>query len=380
MRIPLLDLKAQYARIKAEIRPALDRVIESQSFILGPEVEALEGEFAAYTGVPFAVGVSSGTDALLVSLMALDIKPGDEVITTPFSFFATAGVIARLGAIPVFVDIDPLTFNIDPLLVATAVTKKTRAIIPVHLFGQCADMDPILGTSRRLGIPVIEDACQATGAEYKGRKAGALGDIGAFSFFPSKNLGAFGDGGMVVMCDAALHEKIRLLRQHGSGKTYHHKYVGGNFRLDALQAAVLSVKFKHLDGWADARRANATYYTRRFSESGLVDRGVIIPPIEADTLAPPSNDSRHVFNQYTLRARDRDGLMSHLKDNGISSAIYYPVPLHFQECFMGLGYKKGNFPNAEKAAAEVLSIPVYPELTEEQQDFVVRSIISFYLS
>jgi len=261
LKVPFLDLKAQYAHIRDEIRPALDRVIESQSFILGPEVEVLEREIAAYSGTSFAIGVSSGTDGLLVALMALNIKPGDEVITTPFSFFATAGVIARLNAIPVFVDIDPGTFNIEPAGLEKAITPKTKAIIPVHLFGQCADMGPLLAVTHKHNIPVIEDACQSIGAEYKGRKAGALGTIGVFSFFPSKNLGAFGDGGMVVTNDPLLNERIRLLRQHGSAKSYHHKYVGGNFRLDALQAAILRVKLNHLDDWSAARRANASYYS-----------------------------------------------------------------------------------------------------------------------
>jgi dTDP-4-amino-4,6-dideoxygalactose transaminase len=378
MQVPLLDLKAQYRQIRDEIKSAIDDVVESQGFILGPKVEALESAIAERSGTKFAVGVSSGTDALLVALMALDIKPGDEVITTPFSFFATAGVIARLHAIPVFVDIDPVTFNIDPSLIEKAITPKTRAIMPVHLFGQCADMGPILDVARRRGIPVVEDAAQAIGAAYRGGRAGSLGDVGGFSFFPSKNLGAFGDGGMVVTNNSGLHEKIRLLRQHGSAKTYRHQYVGGNFRLDALQAAVLSVKLKYLDGWTEGRRLNAAYYNRRFDETGLVGRGLITPPKEVYPSSP--RHPSHTFNQYTLRAVDRDGLQKALKENGIGSAVYYPVPLHLQECFRSLGYEEGDLPNAEKAAAEVLSIPVYPELTDEQQDHVVRTIAGFYAS
>ena len=376
MEVPLLDLKAQYNKIREEVRFAIDEVMESQSFILGPKVEALENAIAGYSGTKYAVGVSSGTDALLVSLMALDIKPGDEVITTPFSFFATAGVIARLHATPVFVDIDPITFNIDSALIGNAITPKTKAIIPVHLFGQCADMDRILEAARKHGLPVIEDSAQAIGAEYGGRKAGSLGEIGAFSFFPSKNLGACGDGGMVVTDNTDLYEKIQILRQHGSAKTYHHKYIGGNFRLDALQAAILTVKLKHLDVWSAARRANAAYYTRRYQEIGLVAKDRIIPPTEAEM--PSSSRSRHIYNQYTLRAVNRDGLHGHMKKNGIGCAIYYPVPLHLQTCFQELGYKLGDFPNAEKAASEVLSIPVYPELSDEQKEFVVQTIASFY--
>ncbi|MEN6560335.1 MAG: DegT/DnrJ/EryC1/StrS family aminotransferase [Acidobacteriota bacterium] len=376
MNVPLLDLKAQYARIREEVRPALDRVIESQLFILGPEVEALEREIAAYSGVRHAVGVSSGTDGLLVALMALGIKPGDEVVTTPFSFFATAGVIARLLAVPVFVDIEPVSFNLDPARLERAITPRTKAILPVHLFGQCADMDRILAIARERGIPVVEDACQSIGAEYKGRKAGSLGDLGVFSFFPSKNLGGFGDGGMVVTNDAALNEKLLLLRQHGSAKTYHHKLVGGNFRLDAIQAAVLRVKLKHLDEWSTARRANATFYSKRFTESGLRDGAGLRVPL---SIRERSGDAHHhIYNQYTLRVRERDRLREFLKAAGVGTAIYYPVPLHLQECFAGLGNKAGDFPEAEKAAAEALSIPVYPELTEGQRDHVVRKVEEFY--
>lgn len=377
MEVPLLDLKAQYARIKDEIRHALERVIESQVFILGPEVESLEREIAAYSGTKFAVGVSSGTDGLLVALMALGIEPGDEVITTTFSFFATAGVIARLKAVPVFVDIDPVSFNLDPGLLEKAITPRTKAIIPVHLFGQCADMSPIQATAERHGIPIIEDACQSIGAEYKGMRAGSLGEIGVFSFFPSKNLGGFGDGGMVVMNNVALYEKIKLLRRHGATKTYHHELIGGNFRLDALQAAILRVKLKYLDTWSASRRANAEYYSRSFAEMGLYKEMHIQPP--APIYAKSGDTHYHIYNQYTIRADRRDGLQAYLKDNGIGTAVYYPLPLHLQDCFKKLGHKLGDFPVAEKAAREVLSIPIYPELMPEQKEHVAQIIGAYYL-
>jgi len=376
MHVPLLDLKTQYVGIKEEIRLALDRVIESQSFILGPEVEALEQDIAAYSGTDFGVGVSSGTDGLLAALMAFDIKPNDEVITTPFSFFATAGVIARLQAVPIFVDIDPVTFNMNPDRLESALTSRTRAIIPVHLFGQCADMDPILSIAARRGVPVIEDACQSIGATYKGRKAGSLSDLGVFSFFPSKNLGGFGDGGMVVTNEPALREKLRLLRQHGSAKAYHHQFVGGNFRLDALQAAVLRVKLKHLDAWSAARQANAEYYSKRFDKMGLIRKGLVQTPRAVYEKGGDAN--YHIYNQYTIRVRERDRLQAFLKENRIGTGIYYPVPLHLQECFARLGYKRGDFPESEKAAAEVLSIPVYPELSDEQKNHVIIRISDFY--
>lgn len=376
MRIPLLDLKAQYASIRDEIRPAIERVIESQSFILGPEVEAFEHEIAAYCGVRYAVGVSSGTDGLLAALMALDIKPGDEVVTTPFSFFATAGVIARLQAVPVFIDIDPVTFNLEPELLEAAIKPRTKAILPVHLFGQCADMDPILAIAREHSIPVVEDACQAVGAEYKGRRSGSLGDLGVFSFFPSKNLGGFGDGGMVVTNDASLYEKLVLLRQHGSAKTYHHKIVGGNFRLDALQASVLRIKLRYLDDWSAARRANAEFYSRRLSESGLLTRSALRIPVPVRE--KEGDFHNHVYNQYTLRVMKRDELRESLRIAGIETSIYYPVPLHLQPCFVGLGYKEGDLLEAEKTSGEVLSIPVYPELTVEQKEYIIGKIIDFY--
>ncbi|MGA2531559.1 MAG: DegT/DnrJ/EryC1/StrS family aminotransferase [Candidatus Aminicenantales bacterium] len=376
MHVPLLDLKAQYALIRGEIKTAIGEVIESQSFIMGPKVETLEKEIAAISGTNYAIGVSSGTDALLVALMALDIKPGDEVITTPFTFFATAGVIARMKAVPVFVDIEPVTFNIDPKQIERAISKRAKAIIPVHLFGQCADMDPILAVARDHEIAVIEDAAQSIGAEYRSKKAGSMGTIGTLSFFPSKNLGCFGDGGMVITNDDWLAEKIRSLRHHGAIKPYDHQMVGGNFRLDAIQAAVLSVKLRYLDGWSAARRENAKYYDRRFKESGLTGSGFIETPTAAYDMGGDKN--YHIYNQYTLRAKDRDGLQSHLKGAGVGSAIYYPTPLHLQGCFKSLGYAGGSFPASELAAKEVLSIPVYPELTVEQKEHVVEAVVSFY--
>jgi len=376
MQVPLLDLKAQFAPLRGEIQAAIEDVLEAQSFILGPKVEALERAIAAYSGTEHAIGVSSGTDALLVALMALGIGPGDEVVTTPFSFFATAGVIARLGARPVFADIDPATFNIDPAQVQGSITGKTKAIIPVHLFGQCADMDPILAAARKRGIPVVEDAAQSIGAEYGGRRAGSLATMGAFSFFPSKNLGCFGDGGMVTTHDAGLAEKIRALRHHGAKKAYDHRLVGGNFRLDALQAAVLSVKLRYLDRWSDARRENARYYDRRLQEEGLVENGHVRTPSAA--YAGSGDENFHVYNQYTLRVEGREALRAHLAASGVGCSIYYPIPLHLQACFVGLGHRAGSFPVSERAAEEALSIPVYPELTVEQREHVVETLVSFY--
>lgn len=364
--IPLLDLRAQYATLRDEIHAALDRVIESQHFILGPEVEALEQEVAAYSHCRYGIGVSSGTDALLVSLMAIDIRPGDEVITTPYTFFATAGSIARLGAKPVFVDIDPATYNIDPAGIEAAITPRTRAILPVHLFGQMADMDPILAIAERHGLYVIEDAAQAIGAEYKGRRAGSIGHLGCFSFFPSKNLGGFGDGGMVVTNDPGLADKVRLLRGHGARPKYYHKVVGGNFRLDALQAAVLRVKLKYLDEWTAARQRNAERYRRLFTEAG----------VEID-LPHDAGYGRHIYNQFVIRSKRRDALMAHLKAQQIGTEIYYPVPMHLQECFAELGYRKGDFPASEQAALETLAIPVYPELSEGAQQAVVKNIRNY---
>jgi dTDP-4-amino-4,6-dideoxygalactose transaminase len=376
MKVPLLDLKVQYQAIKDELRPVVDEVFESQIFILGPKVEALEKAVAAYSGIPHAVGVSSGTDALLVSLMALDVGAGAEVVTTPFTFFSTAGAVARLGARPVFVDIDPLTFNLDPEKLDRALTPRTKAIIPVHLFGQCADMDPILGLARRRGVPVIEDAAQSIGAEYKGRRAGSLAELGIFSFFPSKNLGGFGDGGMVVTNDRALFDKVKMLRVHGSAVKYFHKFVGGNFRLDALQAAILAVKMRHLDAWTKGRQENAADYDRKFVESGLVAQGLVATP---KAVYKAGGDAHyHIYNQYTIRVKNRDRLQAFLKERGIGTEVYYPVPLHLQECFRELGYREGDFPVSEEAARSVLSLPIYPELTAGQKDYVVDTIRSFY--
>jgi dTDP-4-amino-4,6-dideoxygalactose transaminase len=372
MLVPLLDLKAQYASIKEEIRAALDEVLESQAFILGPKVEEFEQKIASYSQIKHAVGVSSGSDALLVSLMALEIGPGDEVITSPFTFFATAGIIARLRALPVFVDIDPVTYNIAPEKIEAAVTPRTKAIIPIHLFGQCADMQPIMEIAAKYGLIVIEDAAQSLGAEYRGQRAGAIGHLGIFSFFPSKNLGGFGDGGMVVTNDELLCEKVKALRVHGAKPKYYHKIVGGNFRLDAIQAAALTVKLKYLDAWSQRRRDNAEFYDRRLAEAQPMD--VVLP---AAVYRKGEDRNYHIYNQYTIRVKHRDGLQRFLKDNGIGTEIYYPLPLHLQECFKSLGYAKGDFPNAEEAAGAVLSLPIYPELIASQKDYIVEKIREF---
>ncbi|MDW7760047.1 MAG: DegT/DnrJ/EryC1/StrS family aminotransferase [Acidobacteriota bacterium] len=379
MKVPLLDLKAQYAGIRDDIRRAVDEVMDSQYFILGPKVEELEHRIAEYSGTEHAVGVSSGTDALLAALMAADVGPGDEVITTPFTFFSTAGAVSRLGARPVFVDIDPVTFNMDPAKIAGAVSPRTKALIPIHLFGQCADMDPILEAARASGLCVIEDAAQSIGAEYKEKRAGSMGHMGIFSFFPSKNLGGFGDGGMVVTRDEALREKLEMIRVHGSKPKYFHKIVGANFRLDALQAAVLIVKLGHLDAWSKKRRENAAIYDAGFAESGLVAAGHVVTPVAVYREGGDVN--HHIYNQYTIRTTDRerrDALRAFLAENGIGAEIYYPVPLHLQECFRDLGYKEGDFPESEAASARVLSLPIYPELTAEQQQYVVRKIAEFF--
>ncbi len=367
--VPLLDLKAQYATIRDEVQAAMDRVVESQYFILGPEVEALEAEVAVYSGCAFGVGMSSGTDALLAGLMAIDIKPGDEVITAPYTFFATAGSIVRLGARPVFVDIDPATYNIDASQIEAAITPRTRAIMPVHLFGQMAEMDAVMAVAQRHNLIVIEDAAQAIGSEYRGRRAGSIGHMGCFSFFPSKNLGGFGDGGLTTTNDPALAEMLTLLRGHGAKPKYYHKYVGGNFRLDALQAAVLRVKLKYLDEWSAGRQRNAATYRRLFQQAGL--DGVIGLPVELPHV-------RHIYNQFVIRCPQRDELMSFLKERKIGVEIYYPVPLHLQECFADLGYRRGDFPLSEAAANESLAIPIYPELTEEMQQTVVDALAAFY--
>ena len=366
--VPLLDLKAQFNGIEQEIRTAIDRVLESQCFILGPEVEALEEELAAHLGATYGIGVSSGTDALLVSLLAMGIGPGDEVITTPYSFFASTGSIVRLGARPVFVDIEPDTFNIAAKLIEAAITPKTKAVLPVHLFGQCADMQAILEITNSHGIPVIEDAAQALGAEQHQQRAGSMGLLGCFSFFPSKNLGAFGDGGLIVTSDAALVDKIRSLRSHGAKPKYHHALVGGNFRLDAIQAAVIRAKFAHLDEWTGQRQENARLYDEKFAAASLAPE-LLTTPVR--------RPGRHIFNQYVVRTQERDGLMQHLRGVGVGCEIYYPKPLHLQECFENLGHEKGQFPNAELASRETLAIPVYPELTEDQVERVAEEIIGF---
>jgi dTDP-4-amino-4,6-dideoxygalactose transaminase len=369
--IPLLDLQTQYAPLRDEILAAIARVCDSQRFIMGEEVEGLERELAPMIGVEHAVAVSSGTDALLAALMALGVGAGDEVVTSTYSFFATAGAIARLGGRPVLVDIDPVTFNLDPARLAEAVTPRTKAIMPVHLFGLSADMDPILDEASRSGVPVIEDAAQAIGAEYKGRAAGSLGAFGCFSFFPSKNLGACGDAGLVTTNDAGLAKRVRLLRTHGMEPKYYHHTVGGNFRMDAIQAAVLRVKAPHLASWTEARRLNASRYTKMFREAGLADH--VRLPVE------PAG-RRHIFNQFVICAAGtgvRDGLKKHLDERGIGNEIYYPVPFHLQPCFAGLGHRAGDFPHAERAARESLAIPIYGELTLEQQQTVVDTVAAF---
>jgi dTDP-4-amino-4,6-dideoxygalactose transaminase len=368
LKVPLLDLHAQYRPLRAEILAAIERVCDSQRFIMGPEITSLESELALMLGVRHAVAVSSGTDALLLALMALDIKPGDEVVTPTYSFFATAGAVARLGARPVLVDIDEATFNIDAAQAVAAITPRTKAIIPVHLFGQSADMDPLLAAASRAGIPIVEDAAQAIGATYKSRPLGSLGAFGCFSFFPSKNLGAFGDAGLLTAMDDGLAKRARLLRTHGMEPRYYHHLVGANFRMDALQAAILRVKAPHLDGWTEGRRANAARYRALFRDAGLLDR-VTLP-------AEPA-DCRHIYNQFVIRVADRDGLRAHLDERGIGTEIYYPVPFHLQPCFADLGYHRGDFPKAERAAAESLALPIYSELTEAQQEAVVSAIGEF---
>ena len=368
MSVPLLDLQAQYRPLREEILAAITRVCDSQHFIMGPEIDTLERELSALLGVPHAIAVSSGTDALLLALMALGVKAGDEVVTSTFSFFATAGAIARLGAKPVLVDIDPATFNIDPAKAAAAITPRTKAIMPVHLFGLSADMDAIMAAAKRAGIPVIEDAAQAIGSTYQSRPVGGIGAFGCFSFFPSKNLGAFGDAGLLTTADAALAERARLLRTHGMKPKYYHHLVGANFRMDALQAAVLRVKAPHLARWTEGRRANAARYRTLFRAAGL-DSAITLP------VEPP--DRLHIFNQFVIRAPERDALKRHLDEQGIGNEIYYPVPFHLQPCFAYLGHRPGDFPHAERAAQECLAIPVYGELTADQQQTVVSAIGQF---
>ena len=371
IKVPLLDIPLSYEAVLADVEKNINEVIRSGYFILGPVVEELERQIAAYCGAKYAVGVSSGTDALLISLMAAGIGEGDEVITTPFTFFATAGSISRLGAKPVFVDIEPSTFNINPKHIEKNITNKTRAIIPVHLYGQCADMDPILDLAKKNNLAIIEDAAQAIGSKYKGGRAGSLGDYGCFSFFPTKNLGGFGDGGMVTMASEELYEQVKTLRVHGSNNKYYHKVIGGNFRLDAIQAAVVLAKLKFLDQCTKKRRSNAQTYDRLFKEKGATDSLTL----------PQEIIPHHVYNQYIVRVKEkRDELRSFLGGKNIATEIYYPLPLHLQDCFASLGYKKGDFPESEKAADEIIALPIFPELTTDQLEYVAASISQFLKS
>lgn len=388
MNIPFLDLKAQYRSIKEEIDRKVMEVISSQSFILGSEVELLEKEVSSYCGTNYAVGVSSGSDALLASLMALGVSDGQEVITTPFTFFATAGTITRLGARPVFCDIDRESFNISPQRLAEVLEErimrqgdsKVKGLIPVHLYGQCAEMGLIMELAEKFNLFVIEDAAQAIGSEYpmpEGiKRACAIGDLNILSFFPSKNLSCFGDGGIILTDKEKLAENLKMLRVHGSRDKYHYEMVGGNFRLDALQAGILRIKLRHLDGWLQGRKEKASYYDKRFEESGLVEKGWILPPKALYKNKGLKN--YHTYHQYVIRAKKRDELQKFLKEKGIPTAIYYPLPLHLQKCFAYLGYKEGDFPEVEKACKEVLAVPIYPELTTQHQDFIVSSISRFY--
>lgn len=361
--IPILDLPAQLAQYREAALAAIERVVDSQALVLGAEVRAFEDALAAYLDLPHAIGVSSGTDALLVALMALGVGPGDEVVTTPYSFFATAGTIARLGARPVFVDIDPATYNVTGEALRAAITDQTRAVVAVHLFGQLADLDALAD----LDVPVIEDAAQAIGAERDGKGIGHHGALACLSFYPSKNLGAFGDAGAVLARDPALAEKVRVLRVHGSKPKYHHHFIGGNFRLDAIQAAVLGVKLPLLDGWTRARRRNADRYDALFAAAGLGER-----------VTPPARDATHVVNQYVIRARGRDALRAHLTACGVGTMLYYPSPLHLQPCFAHLGHRPGDFPEAERACRETLALPVHPELAPDDLERVVGHIADFY--
>jgi dTDP-4-amino-4,6-dideoxygalactose transaminase len=372
--VPQLDLKAQYATLRGEMARALEAVLEAQAFVLGPTVERFEAEMSGYLDGSQAIGCASGTDALILSLAALDVGPGDQVVTSPFTFFATASCAYKVGARPVFVDVEPGTLQIDPNKVEAAIGPRTRALLPVHLFGQCCDMDALLAMAERHRLPVVEDACQALGARHLGkdgrsRPAGTLGRTGTYSFFPSKNLGGYGDGGLVATGDLALAARLRKLRVHGAETRYHHLEVGWNSRLDALQAAVLSVKLKHLDAWSKARADNADRYDRLLAEAGLVAAGKAVPLQRAPY-------STHIFHQYTVRVKDRDAVAEHLRTRGIGHAIYYPVPLHLQECFRDLGYRAGALPVAEQAAREVLSLPMYPELTAAQQERVVAELVT----
>lgn len=392
MKVPLLDLKGQYQSIKKEIDEAVQKVVESQYFIMGPDVAKLEEEICNYLNCQFAVGVSSGTDALLLALMALDIQPGDEVIVPTYSFFATAGVVARLNAKPVLVDIDPVTFNLDTQQIEKKITSKTKAIIPVHLYGQSADMNPIMQIARKYSLFVIEDAAQAIGTQYKdGRFVGTIGDIGCFSFFPSKNLGGFGDGGIVTTNNPNLEHKMRIMRVHGMEPKYYHKVIGGNFRLDSIQAAVLRVKLPHLDKWSDKRRINASLYSKYFMENGLANEEgrttfddnnkVLLPkavykPTE-EQLKNGLLKNYHIYNQFVVRVEKRDELIEYLKKKDIGCEVYYPVPFHRQECFGYLDCKDVDYPHSNFAATHSLALPIYPELSEEQIKFVVDTIAKF---
>jgi len=376
MNVPLLDLKIQYQEIKDDVLKVSQEIFQSQYFILGPHVKALEADIAAYCGARHSTGVSSGTDALLLSLMAAGIGENDRVITSPYTFFATAGAIARAGARPVFADIEPDTYNISPEHIESVLNGMTegerssvKAIIPVHLYGQCADMDGICGIAQKYGLTVIEDAAQAIGAEYKGKRAGSMGDFGCFSFFPSKNLGAFGDGGIVTTQSDGLDETLKILRVHGSSPKYFHKMIGGNFRLDELQAAIVAIKLKRLDQWTAGRGENARHYRELFKRAGLTDRVKL----------PVEKQSRHIYNQFIISVKERrDELREFLSGQGIGVEIYYPVPLHLQECFSSLNYKKGDFPESEYAADHTLALPIYPELSAEALEYVVEKINAFY--
>jgi len=376
MKVPFFDLTSQFSSIEEEIKSALDEVFKTQQFILGPKVEALEQNISRYCQIPYAIGVASGSDALLLSLMVLGIGKGDGVVLPSFTFFATAGSVSRLGSTPVFVDIDPDTYNIDPSKIEEKITSRTKAIIPVHLFGQCADMDPILKLARTKNLFVIEDAAQALGAKYRLKsnavewRAGQMGDLGCFSFYPTKNLGAFGDAGMVVTHNAHWAEKIRLLRVHGSRTKYFYKWIGINSRLDAIQAAILLVKFRYLEKWTEERQRKAKRYGELFQDLLSSVHGLRLPTIQYE--------NRHIFHQYVIRVPERDRLRQFLMENGIGTDIYYPLPLHLQECYSFLKYRRGDLPVSEKAAEEVLALPIYPELTEEQQVMVVDRIKAFY--
>ena len=372
MKVPLLDLKEQNQKLRPEIDAAIAKVLDSNGFILGPEVQALEKELADYCQTKYAIGCASGTDALLLALMALDVSPGDEVITTPYSFFATVSAVTRLGAKPVFVDIDPKTYNLDVSQIEEKITEKTKAIQPVHLYGQCADMEGLQKISEKYGVPLVEDAAQAIGAEENGKRAGAMSEIGCFSFYPSKNLGGMGDAGFMTTDDEALAKKLFALRVHGSFERYYHKWVGLNSRLDALQAAILRVKLPHLDDWSNRRKQNADNYHRLFIDAGLTEE--ITLPFERENV-------RHIYNQFVIRIQNRrNELKQFLAENEIGTDIYYPVSLHLQECFAYLGYRENEFPESEKASRETLALPIYPELTIQQQEYVVEKIREFFAS